>query len=178
MKSLQLFLIVLTIISILPYCLLAEDSSNNAKCIIEKHRITFNNPPQGIPSAVSVDAPLLGYGFTGVAISGAPEKQVYYLARNDFWRLKLSFNQSFPAVLGKLNIEIPELKDASYKVEQDLYSAQTFSKFTQTGKELNAKRAKLITSAIQDFQPEKEWELGGEITVEARKGWLIYIENW
>lgn len=168
MKRLKLFLIVLTIISILPYTLLAEDSSNNAKSIIEKHRITFNNLPHGIPSAVSVDAPLLGNGFTGVTISGAPEKQVYYLARNDFWRLKSSFNQSFPAVLGKLNIEIPELKDASYKVEQELYSAQTFSKFTRTGTEVSFKSYVSATEDLMliEISYSGESEIEGTIKLE------------
>jgi hypothetical protein len=42
---------------------------------------------------------------------------------------------------------------------------------------LNAESAKLIAPAIQDFQTEKDWKVGDVITVEARKGWLIYIDN-
>jgi hypothetical protein len=67
-----------------------------------------------------VDAPFLGNGYTGIALSGHPEKQVLYIARNDFWRLKSSLNQSFPAVLGKLEINLPDMRGASYRMEQDL----------------------------------------------------------
>ena len=116
---------------------LDADSQRRLKELISKHRITFSQPPQNIPSAVSVDAPLLGNGFTGVAISGAPEKQVYYVARNDFWRLKSSFHESFPAVLGKIEIEIPELVNATYSIEQDLYEAKTYSHFSNDDAKVN-----------------------------------------
>jgi len=102
-----------------------------SKQIVSRHKPIFNAPPTRIPVPHSVDAPLLGNGFTGVAISGKPEKQIYYFARNDFWRLKSSYNQSFPAVLGKAEINIPELNGASYQVEQDLYTATTYSTFSK-----------------------------------------------
>ena len=111
--------------------------SNNPKAIISEYVTNFYEKPNKIPVPFSVDAPLMGNGFTGVAISGPPEKQVYYLARNDFWRLKSSFNQSFPAVLGKLEISLPGLANATYLLEQDLYSAKTTSKFEIPGKEVH-----------------------------------------
>ena len=40
---------------------------------------------------------------------------------------------------------------------------------------LNATNTKLVAPGIQDFQPEKEWNPGDKITVEPRKGWLIYL---
>jgi len=88
-----------------------------------------------IPSNVSVDAPMMGNGFTGVAIGGRPEKQTFYLARNDFLRLKSSYNESFPAVLGKMEIEMPGLSGASYHVEQHLYNAKTVASFGSEGQE-------------------------------------------
>jgi len=109
------------------------------KQLISKQQVLFNKPPSEIPVAYSTDAPMLGNGYTGVALSGNPEKQVYYFARNDFWRLKSSFNQSFPAVLGKLEINIPELKGSSYHVKQDLYNAITLSRFSNHGMEVNFK---------------------------------------
>lgn len=99
------------------------------EAIIGKHTIQFTQPPQRIPSRHSVDAPLLGNGFTGIAISGTPELQVFYAARNDFWRLKSALDESFPAVLGKIELDIPQLKNASYLVEQQLYNAVTTARF-------------------------------------------------
>ncbi|MEC3908474.1 hypothetical protein VOI54_15700 [Tamlana sp. 2201CG12-4] len=108
----------------------------------------FSKPPARIPVPYSVDAPMLGNGFTGEALSGNPESQTYYLARNDFWRLKSSFNQSFPAVLGKIIIDIPELKGASYLVEQNLYDAKTYSSFSKAKQKV---RLKTYVSAIEDL---------------------------
>lgn len=159
--------ILLIIGFVLPFGVEGQ-TSNSSKSIIKKHRIVFNQPPRNIPSAFAVDAPLLGNGFTGVAISGEPEKQVYYLASNDFWRLKSSFNQSFPAVLGKLNIEIPELKDATYKIEQDLYNAQTYSKFTKNGNEVNFKTYVAAHHDVMliEINYTGENEIRGEVNLE------------
>ncbi len=121
----RLMHLTLAVIScmILLSCEHREDSG--AKQVISKHRVFYTKPPGRIPARISVDAPMMGNGYTGVAISGQPEKQVYYIARNDFWRLKHGYQESFPAVLGKLEISIPGLEGSSYLIEQDLYSAKT-----------------------------------------------------
>ncbi|MDR1338871.1 MAG: hypothetical protein LBK58_02270, partial [Prevotellaceae bacterium] len=112
-------------------CGVQNDCSEQAKTIIGRHVVRFTRPPQRIPSKVSVDAPLLGNGFTGIAMSGNPEHQVFYAARNDFWRLKSGHNESYPAVLGKIEVSIPGLQGASYLVEQHLYEAVTVARFAK-----------------------------------------------
>lgn len=151
------------LVFIAPYALLAYEAGDNSKKeqrdsvflnglkieeIIGKHKILFTAPPKRIPVPYAVDAPMLGNGYTGIAISGNPEKQVYYIARNDFWRLKSSYNQCFPAVLGKLEIDIPELKDAEYRVEQNLYEAKTYSSFSKSDFRVNYTT---YISAVQDI---------------------------
>ena len=42
---------------------------------------------------------------------------------------------------------------------------------------LDADNVKLVAPAIYDFQTKKEWKIGDKITVDSKKGWLIYIEN-
>ena len=42
---------------------------------------------------------------------------------------------------------------------------------------LDDEKVKLIASEIQDFQLVKEWGPGDTITVDARKGWLIYLSE-
>jgi hypothetical protein len=103
--------------------------SKQAEAIIGKHVIRFTKPGQRIPSQVSVHAPLLGNGSTGIAIAGPPEKQVFYVARNDFWRLKHGHNESYPAMLGKIELNIPQLHGASFLIEQHLYDATTTARF-------------------------------------------------
>ena len=41
---------------------------------------------------------------------------------------------------------------------------------------LNPEKVKLIAPEVQDFQTAKEWNIGKKITVDARKGWLIYLK--
>ncbi|MDR1592909.1 MAG: hypothetical protein LBS43_00315, partial [Prevotellaceae bacterium] len=110
-------------------CTVQPDSDKQAETIIGKHVIRFTKPGERIPSQISVYAPLLGNGYTGIAIAGQPEQQVFYAARNDFWRLKNSHNESYPLVLGKIELNIPQLKDASFLIEQHLYDAITRARF-------------------------------------------------
>lgn len=100
-----------------------------AKNIIERHIVRFSEPPTHIPAAHAVDAPLLGNGYTGIAVAGSPEQQTFYAARNDFWRLKSALDESYPLILGKIIVDIPSLKDASYLVTQNLYTAITSAQF-------------------------------------------------
>lgn len=102
-----------------------------AEAIVKKHTIRFTTSLERIPARYDTDAPLLGNGFTGVALSGPPEEQVFYAARNDFWRLKSALDESYPAVLGKIELSIPQLKNASYLIEQDLYDAISYASFTK-----------------------------------------------
>lgn len=111
-----------------------SQGSRQAEQIISKHTVVFNEPPKRIPNRSAVDAPLLGNGFTGIALSGNPEAQVFYLSRNDFWRLRSALDESFPLVLGKIELSIPGLQGASYRVEQNLYDAVTTARFDLDGR--------------------------------------------
>ena len=136
--------------------------------ILNRQKVVFTTPPSRIPVPHSVDAPLLGNGFTGVAISGNPEKQVYHISRNDFWRLKSSFNNSFPAVLGTVEVSIPGLTGASYLIEQDLYKAKTLSSFAKKGQNV---LFRTFVSATEDLMVVEiiltgEGELEGTINLD------------
>ena len=126
------------ILIVLAAVLLAVSCSHESEVetILCRQVVHFNEPPQHIPSQCSVDAPLLGNGYTGVALSGTPDNFVFRFARNDFWRLKSSYNDSYPLVLGKAVLSVPELEGASYDVEQHLYDATTFARFKKGQKAL------------------------------------------
>lgn len=141
---------------------------NEAEQIVSRQVVQFNKPPQKIPVPHSIDAPMMGNGFTGIALSGNPEKQVYYLARNDFWRLKSSLNESFPAVLGKLEISLPGMEEASYLVNQNLYKAKTEAIFSKDDRTVSIKS---YISAVEDLMIieiniQGEGELSGNINLE------------
>ncbi|WP_274958039.1 glycosyl hydrolase family 95 catalytic domain-containing protein [Millionella massiliensis] len=108
----------------------------DVKEIVSSCRVRFTAPPANIPATTSVDAPLLGNGYTGVALGGTPDNLIFYVARNDFWRLKSSYNESFPAVLGKIRLSSEALRGATYLVEQDLYTATTTATFEKEGLKL------------------------------------------
>lgn len=136
----------------------------NAKHVLGKYKNVFTKPPSKTPYNVAVDGPLLGNGSVTVAIAGGPELQNFYLARNDFWRLKSGYNESFPAVLGKLQIDIPSLKSASYKIEQNLYNASTISSFNNGD---TAVRMQSVVTATKDWLVI-EIENTGRVSVEGK----------
>ncbi len=102
-----------------------------ARRIVSRHKAVFTQPPRRIPSRTQTDAPLLGNGDMGVALGGPSEAQRLWLAKNDFWRLNSRYKTSSPRVFGGLNVSLPELKGASYRVEQSLFDAVTQAVFTK-----------------------------------------------
>lgn len=140
--------------------------NNLPESIIRKHVVRFTEPPKRIPGRHSVDAPLLGNGFTGVALSGPPEAQTFYVARNDFWRLKSALDESYPLVLGKIELSMPRLKGASYLVEQQLYDATSTARFTSTDFSVSYKA---YVSATDDLLVV-ELSMEGEGQVEGKVG--------
>ncbi|MDR1332118.1 MAG: hypothetical protein LBK07_08430 [Tannerella sp.] len=146
-------------------CSAQDDRSGQAETIIGRHVVRFTRPPQRIPAKVSVDAPLLGNGFMGIAMSGDPEHQVFYAARNDFWRLKSGHNESYPAVLGKIEVFIPGLQGASYLAEQHLYDAVTTARFAKDGFEVTYRAyvAALDDVAVIEIGMKGEGTLEGTV---------------
>jgi len=161
----KLYVISITGVLLFVFSCNPSDQRASPDELIGKHKAIFTEPPEKIPVPHSVDAPMLGNGYTGVALSGAPEKQVYYFSRNDFWRLKSSLNESYPAVLGKLEIVFPELEHATYRIEQDLYTAVTHSSFIKGEQQVGYKS---FVSAEEDLMIielnlEGEGELKGSL---------------
>ena len=104
---------------------------NNDGAACAGYTAVFTEPPKNCPSDTAVDAPLLGNGYMGVCIGGGPENPTFWLAMNDFWRLKSQYGESQPRVFGNIALEFPELEGAIYRVEQKLdraISTCTFSK--------------------------------------------------
>jgi hypothetical protein len=133
-KQLSLLLCIAAGLQWLPSCgSQPDDRARQAASIVGRHVVRFTKPASRIPAKVSVDAPLLGNGSTGVAVAGDPDCQVFYVARNDFWRLKSLDNESYPAVLGKIELAIPQLRGASFEMEQQLYDAMTTARFGKEG---------------------------------------------
>lgn len=142
-------------------------SKDIAESIIRKHTVSFNAPPERTPSRYAVDAPLLGNGFTGIALSGPSEKQIFHVARNDFWRLKSAIDESYPTVLGKIELSIPQLEGSSYLVEQDLYDATTYTTFKKDNFSISSKIFLAATEdlLVIDVTLEGEENIDGSVTI-------------
>lgn len=102
-----------------------EDLIRESKQIVSAFKTEFTAPPKRTPGKTSVDGPLLGNGDMGVVICGSPQAQRFMLCKNDMWRLQHGYGNASPVPFGSLAINIPALKEASYSVTQDLYTACT-----------------------------------------------------
>ena len=102
-----------------------------ARRIVSRHKAVFDRPARRLPSRTQTDAPLLGNGDMAAALGGPPEALRFYLSKNDFWRLKSRHGASGPRVFGYLDIRLPELAGASYRVEQSLFDAVTRGVFVR-----------------------------------------------
>jgi len=69
---------------------------------------------------------------------------------------------------GKSLISIGNFSDSSKSISLKI-------DFEKLG--LDADKVKLVAPAIYDFQTNMKWEVSDKITIDAKKGWLIYIEN-
>jgi len=102
-----------------------------AERIVGKFSTLMEKPPARVPSRDTVDGPLLGNGDLGAVISGKPEAQRYWIGKNNFWRLKDGHRQGGPRLFGGLEINIAALSGATYRVEQQLFTALTTSRFSK-----------------------------------------------
>ncbi len=101
-----------------------------SKQIVSAHRAVFDHPPEHVPSFKIVDGPINGNGDIGMTVSGTPEKQRYWISKNDFWKSGPDFKQCGPSLIGGIDIHIPEIRGASYQVEQILYDGLIKSEFS------------------------------------------------
>jgi alpha-L-fucosidase 2 len=104
-----------------------------AERIVSKYKTVVETPPKRVPSRDTVDGPLLGNGDLGAVINGAPEDQRFWLGKNNFWRLRDGHRQGGPRPFGGLEIKIPALTGATYKIEQQFFTALTTSRFSKDG---------------------------------------------
>jgi hypothetical protein len=106
-----------------------SDSAEMAKSEVANIRGIFNSPPKGTPSAKMPDGPVTGNGDLGLVVGGPPDLLRFYLGKADFFGV---LNGRVMPV-GSLALNIPELKDGSYHMEQAIGNATLTGKFTASG---------------------------------------------
>jgi hypothetical protein len=116
--------------------------------IISKYKAVFTAPPKHIPSFNAVDGPITGNGDIGITVSGPPESQRYWISKNDFWKSGPGFKQCGPSLIGGIDLNIDELKEASYHIEQILYEPVIASEFSTKEKIVNINARVLATDNL------------------------------
>jgi len=108
-------------------------------CPASKYTAVFTAPPGCNPplnsqgESANIDNPLLGNGDLSVALAGKPEFQRLFLGKTDFYLLTLNEGKSRGCKgFGTLDIAIPALTGASYRVEQTLDVPEATSTFSGT----------------------------------------------
>lgn len=94
-----------------------------------EHTFVFTSPPRSVPTHGMPDGPLLGNGDVGVVLAGPPEAQRFHIGKNDFWTS--TPGQAKVITVGRLDLDIPALRGASYRQEQDLAKAEVRGTFTK-----------------------------------------------
>ncbi len=108
-------------------------------CPASKYTAVFTAPPGCNPpldsqrESANIDNPLLGNGDISVAIAGKPELQRLFLGKTDFYLLTVKEDKYRGCKgFGTLDIAIPALTGASYRVEQKLDVPEAVSTFSGT----------------------------------------------
>jgi len=61
---------------------------------------------------------------------GPPEKQRFWISKNDFWKSGPHFKQCGPSLIGGIDVQISEIAGATYHIEQLLYEGAILSEFS------------------------------------------------
>jgi alpha-L-fucosidase 2 len=108
----------------------AQRTDSASIAIVARQTFVMTKPPVHVPSGTVVDGPILGNGDVGVALAGPPERQQFYIGKNDFWS-----QQASPMTVGSMELTMPDLGGATYREEEDLLHAEvrgTFKKANTT----------------------------------------------
>jgi len=152
----KIFLFCLTLVVIL-FISCKQDSQTElaekkSRKIISKYKAVFKNPPQHVPSFHIVDGPITGNGDIGLTVSGLPERQRFWISKNDFWKSGQDFKQCGPSLIGGIDICIADLKNASYHIEQILYEPVIISEFSMDDNIVNINARVFATANIIEIE--------------------------
>ena len=144
-------ILILFLIALSVSCKLSSSESaeiRKSREIVSKYSAIFTKPPREVPSFHEVDGPITGNGDIGLTVSGLPDKQRFWISKNDFWKSGPDIKQSGPSLIGGIDIEIDDLKNASYKVEQILYEPVILSEFSTENNKVNISAMVLATENL------------------------------
>ncbi len=93
---------------------------------------TWPQMPANIATGRMTSGALIGNGSVGVAIGGAPDKQHFYIGRDDFW----SVLRGSIMPVGQLQLTIPSLQGGSSELSENIGPADVTGSFAQGDSQL------------------------------------------
>ena len=88
---------------------------------------SWSKMPGDIVSPLMTPGALIGNGSVGVAIGGNPDRQEFYVGRNDFW----SVLRGRIMPVGRLELTIPALEGATTQLRENVGQADVTAKFAR-----------------------------------------------
>ncbi|WP_316822948.1 glycosyl hydrolase family 95 catalytic domain-containing protein [Pedobacter gandavensis] len=115
------------------------------------YKNNWSKAPVKIPGDVSVDAPLMGNGSVTMTLGYQGNQLSFYLARNDFWRLRSKADGlSGPRLAGILELKLKGFEHANFTAEQLLSNGRT-SSFLKNGDQVLAVKSWVSATSDQVF---------------------------
>ncbi|WP_342333350.1 trehalose hydrolase [Pedobacter sp. FW305-3-2-15-E-R2A2] len=118
------------------------------EAVKENYNALFYQAPQKVPTGKTPDGPLTGNGDIGLSLGGTPERLLFFLGKNDFWRAYPVYPGGGIALPGWLELNIEALKGADYFAEQHIDSAMITAKFKKQDHELLMESCVIATQNI------------------------------
>lgn len=88
-----------------------------------ERKLIFTAPPKNVPCNQTPDGAYTGNGDLGVIWGGTGERIKLYISKVDFWNAKEGNGAGGIRSLGYLEFYMPQLKNASVKITQDIETA-------------------------------------------------------
>jgi hypothetical protein len=123
-----------------PLALLAAtdipDAATEAKGIVADIKGVYSSPPSSVASSGMPGGPVAGNGDVAIVLGGQPDEQTFYVGKADFFGVL----RAGIMPVGSLVLSIPELRESSYHVEQNIGPATlTGMCANKNGSELSVK---------------------------------------
>lgn len=109
--------------------------AQRALAIVSGVHGTWTQMPGEIATRLMTGGALIGNGSVGVAIGGTPEKQQYYVGRDDFW----SVQRGMVMPVGQLQFLVPSLAGATAQMKENIASGDVTARFQAGQAQMNTR---------------------------------------
>ena len=118
------------ILPLLPFSAHADSiTAAIAQQTVQQFSGRWISPPTVLTGGETTDAPLLGNGNVGVAVTGGIDSMTFLLDKNEFWSLA----QTSKWTMANMNLAVSGMRGASYQMQEVLADGQITGSFGNKG---------------------------------------------